>query len=216
MDSDKPQVLVVDDNERNRNIILKILGKEYDVVLTESGEDALSKLKEIEPAVILLDVMMPGLNGYEVCKIIRTDEALKNIKILMVSGRSMLKERLKGYDAGADDYMIKPFDSHELKAKVSVYCKLHLVTKELVKRKEQEAVHALIATCCHEINNPLAIAASSLELAKKDGFSTKYIQDIESAHERIVKILIQLDKITKTQNLVYERYIGETQMLKIR
>ena len=127
------RILLVDDNPTNLAILEEMLGDEYRRGTATSGEEALEIAPDFQPDLILLDVMMPGINGYETCRRIRANPALRNVKIVMVSAKALVSERLEGYDAGADDYLTKPFDEKELLAKVRVY-----LSREQMKREIME------------------------------------------------------------------------------
>ncbi|MBU2510474.1 response regulator [bacterium] len=118
------KILAVDDDLANLNIITEILSDDYDVKTVESGEKALSVIDDFSPDLVLLDIMMPGIDGYEVCKIIRSNPRLANTKVLFLSAKELLEDRLTGYDSGGDDYITKPFDEEELVAKIKVFLRL--------------------------------------------------------------------------------------------
>ena len=118
------KILIVDDDPLNLEILEELLGDDYDLVTAETGEEALEQAREYRPDVVLLDIMMPGIDGYETCRRMRKMPALENAKILLVSAKAMVSERLEGYESGADDYMTKPFNKDELRAKVKVFAKL--------------------------------------------------------------------------------------------
>ena len=137
----KEKVLAVDDSEFNLEIIKEALGDEYNLKTATIGEEALEIVLDYQPNIVLLDIMMPGTDGYEVCRQMRADPALRDIKIIMLSAKAMTSERLKGYDAGADDYIIKPFDADELLAKVRVYSRLSTLEEvECLNKKLQTAI----------------------------------------------------------------------------
>jgi CheY-like chemotaxis protein len=113
---EKTKILIVDDEKTNIKILLEILEfeDEYITKSASSGEECLAILPEFHPDVILLDIMMPGLDGYEVCRRIKNDPRYNSIKILMLSGRAMQDEIHTGLEAGADQYLSKPFGMDEL------------------------------------------------------------------------------------------------------
>lgn len=111
-------ILAVDDNPTNIAIIEEMLGEACALTMANSGEQALDLLTELKPDVILLDVMMPGIDGYETCRQIRTNPAWRDVRIIMVSARAMESEQNVGYEAGADDYLTKPFAEEQLLAKL--------------------------------------------------------------------------------------------------
>jgi CheY-like chemotaxis protein len=118
------KVLVIDDDTTNLTYLTELLGKDYELDTAEDGEEGLKKAKAFKPDLILLDVMMPGIDGYQVCKIIRDHKDLSNIKILFLSARVQMSEKLKGYRVGGDDYITKPFDNDEVVAKIKVFLRL--------------------------------------------------------------------------------------------
>ncbi len=119
------KILIVDDAQTNLDIISGILEEDYKLETALDGEKALKKAKSFKPGIVLLDIMMPGLDGYEVCKKIRNDPDLSSAKIILISAKHELEDRLIGYEAGADDYIKKPFDQAELLAKTKVFSRLN-------------------------------------------------------------------------------------------
>lgn len=105
--------MIVDDDPINVDIISEILTDTFEVKRAFSGEDALASIHQFMPDLILLDIMMPGLNGYEICRIIKADKKLQQIKVVFVSAKAMPEELEFGFKAGADAYITKPFN-HEV------------------------------------------------------------------------------------------------------
>ena len=136
---ERPRVLVVDDDQRNLLAIQTVLEDVGDVVVAGSGEEALRHLLKGEFAVILLDVYMPGLDGYETARIIRTREQTKRIPIVFLSAVNKETEHLiRGYEMGAVDYVFKPVDPVVLRSKVAVFVDLFAKTKEIERKARQE------------------------------------------------------------------------------
>ena len=125
----RSRILIVDDHPTNIAIIEEVLGDDYHLATAMSGEEALAVAPRFSPHLILLDVMMPGIGGYETCRRLREHPTLYTVKILMVSAKAMKEERLEGYEVGADDYITKPFEAEELLAKVRVYLRLQAQVK---------------------------------------------------------------------------------------
>ena len=115
------KILAVDDDPNNIAILEELLKNNYDLRISSNGEQALEVAREFLPDMILLDIMMPGKDGYEVCRLLREHHTLKETKIIMLSARAMNFEQLEGYRAGANDYITKPFDGDELLEKVHLY-----------------------------------------------------------------------------------------------
>ncbi len=117
----KKRILFVDDEEKNIRILKEILGLDFDIGIACTGEEALEILHSFRPHLILLDVMMPGIDGCEVCKIIRHDSTFSKVPIIMVSAKAMPDEIRKGQEAGANDYITKPFTIENLETKVNEF-----------------------------------------------------------------------------------------------
>ncbi len=115
---------MIDDDTTNLAYLTELLNKDYTLETAVSGEEGLKKAERFQPDLILLDVMMPGIDGYQVCKTIRSHRGLSNIKILFLSARVQMSEKLKGYRVGGDDYITKPFDNDEVVAKIKVFLRL--------------------------------------------------------------------------------------------
>src|SRR5215210_7845612 len=140
---DRARVLLVDDDERNLLALATVLEEVGDIVVARSGEEALRHLLKGEFAVILLDVYMPGLDGYETAQIIRSREQTKGIPIVFLSAVNKEAEHLlRGYAMGAVDYVFKPVDPIVLRSKVAVFVDLYEKTKEIERKARQE--HALL------------------------------------------------------------------------
>jgi two-component system sensor histidine kinase/response regulator len=132
-----PIILLVDDNHQNLQVLGKLLQEEkYKIEFALNGESALDWLNNKQFDLILLDLHMPGMNGFEVCKRIRSDKTVKEIPIIFLSAESERESILKGFEVGAQDYVTKPFDSRELLARVKTQLDLKSKTENLRKVNE--------------------------------------------------------------------------------
>ena len=114
------KILIVDDSPTERHVLNDMLTKAgYEVVACDNGEDAIAKAKLIKPDLILMDVVMPGLNGFQATRAINRDEATKNIPIVLCTSRSQETDKIWGLRQGARDYMVKPVNKDELLAKIA-------------------------------------------------------------------------------------------------
>ena len=193
----KQKVMIVDDNPRNQRIAIETLEDISENKVCGNGEEALAILDEFLPDLVLLDILMPGIDGYEVCKKIKANRNLLSTKVILVSGKAMIQEKLKGYDCGADDYLTKPFVFEELLAKTKVFLRLSKFEREMsemnqvldqkVRERTQQLYEAqarlmnvakmaalgeMAGGVAHEINSPLAaismIAEQIKDLATQD------------------------------------------------
>lgn len=132
--TDREKILIVDDVETNREILGEIIkSMDYTPVLAESGEMALEMMKEITPQLILTDISMPGMDGYELCKMVKGKEETKNIPIIFISAFDDPKDIVEGFFLGGADYITKPFISEVVKARVGVHLHLYEANRELME-----------------------------------------------------------------------------------
>ncbi len=135
-----PLILIVDDQPDNRNILSARLSAEnYATAEAVDGEDALRKINALRPDLILLDVMMPNLDGFEVCRRVRSDDSLPFIPIVIVTARSDLQDMVIGLEAGANDYLTKPVDQTALVARVRSMLKIKALHDEVQIQKQELA-----------------------------------------------------------------------------
>lgn len=111
-------ILIVDDEERVALSIARSLQKEYQVRVAYNGPDAFKIARRVNPDLVILDIMMPGMNGLEICRELRNDPLLQTVPILFLTARGRVEDKIDGFEAGADDYLTKPFDVRELLLRV--------------------------------------------------------------------------------------------------
>lgn len=127
------KILIVDDTEMNLRILISALGDVYDVSVATDGFSAFELLEEELPDLILLDIMMPGMNGYEVCERLKADPRTAYIPIIFLTALTEIKAKSKGFEVGAVDYITKPFDIVEVKARVNTHVLMQRNLAELKK-----------------------------------------------------------------------------------
>ncbi|MGQ0522524.1 MAG: response regulator, partial [Betaproteobacteria bacterium] len=134
------KILVVDDNAKNVKLLAELLKAErYGVLTAESGEEALRLVAAEKPDLLLLDVMMPGMNGYEVCQTLRADRTNGILPVVMVTALDPTQERIKGLEAGADDFLTKPVNQPELLARVRSLLRIKALYDEVERQKAELA-----------------------------------------------------------------------------
>jgi two-component system glycerol uptake and utilization response regulator len=129
MEKRKKTVLIVDDTKTNIDILLNLLGEKYDIVVALDGKSALESLEESSVDLILLDIMMPGIDGYEVCRRLKSNEKTSDIPVIFVTARDDEDSIERAYEIGAIDYITKPFKPVELLARINT----QLRVKELIE-----------------------------------------------------------------------------------
>jgi len=198
------KVLIVDDDPRNIRILEEILDGEFEIEKAGNGAEALEKMVTFKPDIALLDIMMPDINGMEVLKAIRNNEDLKNTRTIFVSGKSHVDDRLIAYEAGADDYIVKPFDDDELLSKVRVYSKLR--ADEEVECLKMDFMRLI----SHEINTPLHAIIGLSELLFTDvdmGPETKeMLQTIHSSGKELKSKVDDMQMYVRLKNIKLLEY----------
>ncbi|NQZ57962.1 MAG: hybrid sensor histidine kinase/response regulator [Lentisphaeraceae bacterium] len=144
-------ILLVDDDPITLATLEALLKSEYRLMTARSGKQALIEDPSFIPDLVLLDILIPELNGYEVCRQMRTSTFFRGTRIIMFSANSDIEEKLSAYDAGTDDYMTKPFNGRELLAKIHVY--MHLKSLSAVDDLKADVLGLLAHEVCSPLNN---------------------------------------------------------------
>jgi len=165
-------VLVVDDEPLNRALCKRILATEYDVVEAADGASALEAVRLATPDLVLLDVMMPGMNGFETCLRIKR-EAPESLPVVFLTSLNEQGERNAGLRAGADDFLSKPFDRQELLLRVATFVRLRrqdaTIRRQMARLRELESLKDDLASLLvHDLRNPLAGMIAFLEVLREE------------------------------------------------
>jgi DNA-binding response OmpR family regulator len=215
-------ILVVEDDPMQQVILSKTLSTHgYEVVLTENGRTGLEKVRSIRPRVLITDWMMPEMDGSELCRRIKQDSELRYTYVIILTAKEGSEAKLQGFDSGADDYLVKPFQFDELLARVRVGFRIRSLQEELAVLQHQLAIVELARTMGHEINNPLAILKGYLELAeihlKKNPDETlqRQLALIKSAADKIQLVVERLQHIRKPANTEYIRGMNMVDLWEI-
>ena len=186
-------ILAVDDIPDNLLLVQLALEQEgYRVVLADNGEAALQKIKQFPPSLILLDVMMPGMDGYEVTRRIRQDKNIPFIPILLVTARSE-SSLVQGLDAGADEFVRKPFEIDELQARVRSMLRF----KETIDQREN-----FVSCLTHDLRTPLVAANRMLDLIRQQAFG----EVTDEQKEAIASIVRSNDNMLEMLNTLLETH----------
>ena len=187
MSSENPIILIVDDELVNRKLLkAHLLARGYEVWEAGSGSEAVETAARM-PDLILLDVMMPETDGYEVCRRLKDCDATRRIPVIFLSALEDSKSRVRGFELGAVDFVSKPFNGPELVARIKAHLTIRRQEEELgryaktleqmVEERTRQLIHAdrlatigtLAAAIVHEINNPLSFISASVDLMKMTG-----------------------------------------------
>jgi DNA-binding response OmpR family regulator len=133
----KSRVLVVDDEKLNVEMLEGILSEKYEVVTAHDGNEALLKVEKANPDLIILDIMMPGMDGYEVCRMLKHNKKTLHIPVVMVTALTEKTDKIKAIEAGADDFLSKPVDVDELNARVKSLLRIKYYHDSLVEEQKR-------------------------------------------------------------------------------
>jgi DNA-binding response OmpR family regulator len=215
------KILVIDDLPENVFLLQDRLEREgYEIITSYDGKSGIEKaIKEI-PDLILLDVMMPDITGIEVCKALVQNPITSNIPIILVTAKSGAEDTKEGLEAGAFDYIKKPFNRIELLARVHSALKLNETHKLLIEAEKKSIFSATVVTTNHKIKQPLTLMSLSATAIKreinKDEISRdtilKKLNYIEIAIKEITDILNQLNAIKRP---IFSEYIKNIRMVDV-
>jgi signal transduction histidine kinase len=176
----KKQILIVEDENDCAELLSYHLQKDdYQTMIARNGKEAIEAVQRQTPDAVLLDVMMPELNGWEVCRILRESAKGKSLPIIMLSALSDEEARLKGLNLGADDYLAKPYSMKELLLKIRKHIDQQQTINRL-KTREQEQ-DTTMRTMVHELKNSLNVIGGFSSIALRKDDSNKYLKSINTA-----------------------------------
>ncbi len=199
------RVIVVDDSHLNRSFISNaFLPPNYEIFSASDGEEGLEVIKQELPELILLDVMMPGMNGFEVAEKLKEDPETADIPIIFITALDAIKDKLKAFDAGAVDFVTKPFNHQELIARVKTNIELRRVInqKERIQRiameeRRNSAIARIAAGVSHNFNNMLGVSFGNIMLIESiagkdfDPMVQAALADVKKSLERMQTLVKQ-------------------------
>ena len=195
----KSTLLIVDDDPHTRDSIEALLIKEgYKLVFAENGKEAIKKAKKVNPDLILLDIMIPGMNGFEVCTVLRADNQLSEVPIILITTLDDRDSRIRGIESGADDFISKPFDRIELRTRIRSIIRLNRYRRLLNERSEKELIK----------NQRDKIEAQRDEIEAQRNLATFQRDRIASQKKAIIESITYASRIQKAL-MVPEEYISE-------
>ncbi len=162
---DQASILVVDDSRENLQLLSELLSRQgYLVRQVLEGSRAISSARAAVPDVILLDILMPGMDGYEVCRRLKADERTREIPVIFISALDETLDKIKAFSLGGVDYITKPFQEAEVLARVKTHLTIRRLFQESMKNERHRAVAQMVAGVAHELNTPLGIANTAVNL----------------------------------------------------
>ena len=231
----KPKILIVDDEKKNTKLFKAMLKREdYQIIENFSGEQALKTVDVVNPDLILLDVMMPGINGFNVCRKLKQAEKTKIIPIVMVTALSEKEHRLKALEVGADDFLSKPVDTTELVVRVksllrikTYHDELWASNREIAEQNEklrelEQTKEGLTHMIVHDLNNPLSSIMGKIELVllEKQALSQKHLCSMTACLEycrdlkNMILSLLEIHKLEEGKLKPDSKLTNITELIK--
>lgn len=232
-DTRHAKILIIDDNEQNIELLeahLTIAG--YETVACQDSQEAQKVAEQLNPDLILLDIMMPGINGYEVCKTLKAAEKTKFIPVIMLTALKDIEDKIKGIEAGAEEFLSKPFNKLELLTRVKSLIKIKFLHDELEYRnkeltgalaqikKVENMKTDLTNMMVHDLKNPLhgLILTLNLLLDEKTGpineDQKEFITDAKLGTENLLSMVCDMLDITRMEENKMKLVYSEMNVLE--
>ncbi|MCC6501776.1 MAG: response regulator [Deltaproteobacteria bacterium] len=194
----KPRILAVDDDERNLALLTAKLEREgYELDTAGNGVEALKKVAEFRPDLVIMDVMMPQMDGHEALRHLKSREETRYIPVIMLTGRAEIEDKVMGFEVGAEDYINKPYSLQEVSARVKSLLRMRALQTKLRETEKVAALGNMVDGIAHEIRNPLtAIGGMARRLfdGETDQQRKEYAQWIIRSVERLERMLQRIDE----------------------
>jgi len=217
--ADQPKILIVDDNKENIDLIAYFLKPQnYTILTAMDGVQALTLVEEEKPDIILLDIMLPKMDGFQVCERLKKDPATRFIPIIMITALKELKDKIRSLEVGADDFISKPFENVELLTRVKSLLRIKRYHDELAsKNKELKEKNQLLLQMdqfkedlshliVHDMKNPLFVIQGNLQMLEMglgDSMSPvakKYLGRIDRSTQNLLRMVLNLIDIFKIED----------------
>lgn len=209
-------VLIVEDAPDLAELLILLLQRRHRVRWAADGVEGLARAKEMRPDLIIADVAMPRMDGLALCRAIKEDAALTDVPVLLLTARVEAADHVRGYEAGAVDYVTKPFEASVLESKVLALLKIRILQQALVARERLAAVGEVTITLAHEVNNALAGIVGFGQLLDMDpGLSADARASVREILDAATRIRTTVEKLRGLKDARATPYLGETKMLAL-
>lgn len=207
------KILIIEDSPLVQMVLSEIFHKTYVLEIRGDGLAGLSAAQIGHPDLILLDIHLPGMDGYEVCRILKENHETRGIPVIFITSMGSENEKVKGFKAGADDYVVKPFYNRELQARVKLHLSLRQLKIQALNLERLTTFKEMAVAISHEINNPLTSIIAFLhhlkaELADAPSSVTIALDSISKDITRIQKITKNLATADKAPRTSYNKNVA--------
>jgi signal transduction histidine kinase len=205
-DPHAPLVLVVEDDDDLREFVAGVLSARYRIESARDGEEGIEKALKLRPDAVVSDIAMPKRDGYELCRQLRAREKGRRTPVVLLTARTQLARVLEGFEAGADDYLTKPFHAPELLARVQAQVLLGRLLKEVAHKERLATLGMMAASVAHQVRNPLSALQNTVESLKErversartmDMF--ELVEECAGRIERLTDDLLDLSRVDREE-----------------
>ncbi len=219
-----PRVLLVEDNEELRSFVAQRLSSRYQVEEAKDGNAGLAAARRTAPDLIVSDVMMPGMDGHELCRRLRADPSLAAVPVILLTARAGSEAVVEGLEVGADDYVVKPFALRELEARIAAHLRAREIERQLHERESRlVAIGQMTSSVVHDLRNPLTLLVGYVDLAHRlavrggESVIAEELEQVQAASDRLRRMIEEILDFARggTPKLMLEtlparRFLDET------
>jgi signal transduction histidine kinase len=219
-----PRVLLVEDNEELRSFVAQRLSSRYRVEEAKDGNAGLAAARRTTPDLIVSDVMMPGMDGHELCRRLRADPGLATVPVILLTARAGSEAVVEGLEVGADDYVVKPFALRELEARIAAHLRAKETERQLHERESRlVAIGQMTSSVVHDLRNPLTLLVGYVDLAHRlavrggESVIAEELEQVQAASDRLRRMIEEILDFARggTPKLMLEtlparRFLDET------
>ena len=204
------RILIIEDNKLTQAQLAHILDEKYNLSFADDGLAGLAAVPQIKPDLILLDFNMPKMDGYQVCKILKGDTNTQEIPLIFITSLSSEKEKVQGFEAGAEDYIVKPFYPEELLARVRAHLESRRAKEQAIELEKLKILREMAVALSHQINNPLTAVYGCLYILEKEAENLTEtalfsLDGIKEGLEKIKEIVTRLSQASRVAKTTYNR-----------
>ena len=224
----RPIIMIVDDHPDVIEYVANALSDQYVVLSAANGDEALASARRLAPNLIISDVMMPGMDGYTLCRHLKADESLRQIPVILLTARGAQDDRIAGLEAGSDDYMSKPFSTRELRARVDNLLTVRdqqrqlaglnaaLAEKNVALREASEMKSQLLNIAAHDMKNPLNAIREFAKILKSEiGEDSDHYDPLDLIHKSSDQMLNLVSTLLDSSALENGQIVLEREPLNI-
>ena len=217
IDSSQILILIVDDNPVHLRMEQMMLSKKgYRTAVATNAAGCIEAARKLKPDLILLDIVMPEMNGLDACKVLRRDERTKDIPVIFVTGRTDDEVLQEAFESGGTDYVRKPVSAIELLTRISSALSQKILIQKLLEEEKLDGMLEMAGAVCHELNQPLQVISGYSTLLMMDMAENHelygYVTEIREQVERMAAITKKLMGITRYEAC---HYVGKTRIVDI-